>query len=83
MTDALNDDGTAKDPQAFQQALRGDAGKMKALEDEPETLKIVVGDDMHAFQELIKGVYQVATTPVHLREKQCALVTSFQTYKGL
>lgn len=65
MTDgpyALNEDGTAKDPHAFQQALRSDTEKMKALEEEPETLKIVMGDDMHALQELIKGVYQVAST---------------------
>lgn len=55
----LNEDGTAKDPIAFQQALRDDAEKMEALKEEPDTLSIVMGDDMHAFQELIKGVYQV------------------------
>ncbi|EIE18679.1 hypothetical protein COCSUDRAFT_59989 [Coccomyxa subellipsoidea C-169] len=55
---ALNDDGTAKDPAAFQQALKSDREKMQALKEEPETLRIVMGDDMHAFQELIKGVYQ-------------------------
>ncbi|BDA50802.1 hypothetical protein COCOBI_17-0200 [Coccomyxa sp. Obi] len=55
---ALNEDGTAKDPKAFQQALKDDAEKMEALKEEPDTLKIVMGDDMHAFQELIKGVYQ-------------------------
>lgn len=62
MTDdsyALNDDGSAKDPKAFQQALRSDAAKMTALQEEPETLRVVLGDDMHAFQELVKGVYQV------------------------
>ncbi len=56
---ALNDDGTAKDPAAFRQALKSDPEKMEALKEEPETLRIVMGDDMHAFQELIKGVYQV------------------------
>lgn len=56
---ALNDDGSPKDPKAFQQALRGDAAKMIALQEEPETLRVVLGDDMHAFQELVKGVYQV------------------------
>ncbi|KAK9907304.1 hypothetical protein WJX75_001087 [Coccomyxa subellipsoidea] len=55
---ALNEDGTAKDPVAFQKALKSDSEKMVALEEEPESLRIVMGDDMHAFQELIKGVYQ-------------------------
>ena len=60
---ALNEDGTAKDPVAFQKALKSDPQKMVALEEEPESLRIVMGDDMHAFQELIKGVYQVLTRP--------------------
>lgn len=55
---ALNEDGTPKDPVAFQTALRNDKEKLAALEEEPETLKIVLGDDMHAFNELIKGVFQ-------------------------
>lgn len=60
---ALNEDGTAKNPVAFQKALKSDSEKMVALEEEPESLRIVMGDDMHAFQELIKGVYQVLTRP--------------------
>ncbi|CAK0784658.1 hypothetical protein CVIRNUC_007862 [Coccomyxa viridis] len=55
---AVEDDGTPKDPKAFQSALRADSTKMATLEDEPETKAIVLGDDMHAFQELIRGVYQ-------------------------
>ncbi|KAK9823042.1 hypothetical protein WJX81_002597 [Elliptochloris bilobata] len=54
---AFKDDGTAKDPKAFQQALRADAERMTALDSEPEVKHIVLGDDMHAFQELIKGIY--------------------------
>jgi len=57
---AMNDDGTAKDPKAFKEALLANAGKMEALEKEPEVLKIVQGDDIHAFQELIKSVYQAS-----------------------
>ena len=56
---AFKDDGTAKDPKAFQQALRADAERMAALDSEPEVKRIVLGDDMHAFQEFIKGVYHV------------------------
>ncbi len=74
---ALNEDGTAKDPKAFQQALRNDAEKMKALEEEPETLKIVMGDDIHGFQELIKGVYQVLQNNevVNLLDVHCLKLT--------
>ena len=56
----MEDDGTPKDPKAFQLALRADKIKMATLEDELETKSIVLGDDMHAFQELIRGVYQVS-----------------------
>ena len=56
---ALNDDGTAKDPAAFREALRADPVKMEALEKEPEVAAIVLGEDVNAFQELIKSVYQV------------------------
>ena len=56
---ALNDDGTAKDAKAFREALRADKEKMEALKEEPDVLKVVLGDDLYAFQELIKSVYQV------------------------
>ena len=56
---ALNEDGTAKDPLAFQKALREDPAKLEALEKEPEVASIVLGEDIAAFQELIKNVYQV------------------------
>lgn len=56
---ALADDGTAKDPIAFQNALKADPAKMEALEKEPDVAAIVLGDDISAFQELIKNVFQV------------------------
>jgi hypothetical protein len=56
---AMNEDGTAKDPVAFKEAIKADTAKMEALQNEPEVLKIVLGDDIHAFQDLIKSVYQV------------------------
>lgn len=61
---ALDDDGTVKDPAAFREALRADPVKMEALEKEPEVAAIVLGEDVIAFQELIKSVYQVQTAPV-------------------
>ena len=56
---AINNDGSAKDPTAFQQALRADESKMKYLQSEPEVIKIVLGQDLQAFQELLKTVYAV------------------------
>ena len=56
---ALNDDGSAKDPVAFKDAILSDPAKMESLKEEPEVLEIVKGDDIPAFQELLKSVYQV------------------------
>ncbi|EFN50684.1 hypothetical protein CHLNCDRAFT_142650 [Chlorella variabilis] len=54
----LNADGTAKDPVAFREALKADPAKMEALEKEPDVAAIVLGEDVSAFQELIKSIYQ-------------------------
>ena len=56
---ALLEDGSAADPAAFREALRADPARMEALEAEPEVAKVVLGDDVDAFQELIKSVSQV------------------------
>lgn len=56
----LNEDGTAKDAVAFREALRNDPEKMQALEEEPDVKSVVLGDDIHAFQELIKNAYHVS-----------------------
>jgi hypothetical protein len=61
---SLNDDGTAKDPAAFRAALKADPVKMQALEQEPDVAAIVLGEDVNAFQELIKSVYQVGSRTV-------------------
>lgn len=55
---ALNEDGTAKDPKAFQEALRSDERRMEMLQKEPDVAKVVLGDDMQAFQELLKEAYK-------------------------
>ena len=62
---ALHEDGTAKDPVAFQQALRSDPVKLAALEKEPEVAKIILGEDTYAMQELLKSVYEVTVTKTH------------------
>lgn len=75
---AFQDDGTAKDPKAFQQALRADAERMAALESEPEVKRIVLGDDMHAFQEFIKGVYHVCSPQASEEPAFCSSHESHQ-----
>ena len=68
---ALNTDGTACDPAAFQLALKNDAAKMKALQSEPDVLQIVLGDDIPAMQNMLRSAYQVSrTTAVTLRTPQ-------------
>lgn len=76
---ALNEDGTAKDPSAFKDALLADSSKMQALEKEPEVLKIVSGDDIHAFQELIKSVYQVCNCVGNIATRGESLFTCNST----
>lgn len=56
---ATNPDGSAKDPAAFQKAVLADADKMKALEAEPEVVKVIKGQGLQEFQELLKTVYAV------------------------
>lgn len=56
----LNEDGSAVDPLAFKKALLEDPAKVESLKEEPEVFEIVQGDDMQAFQELLKSVYQVS-----------------------
>lgn len=58
----INADGTARDAASFQKALTADPEKMAALEREPEVLKVVKGQDLQQFQELLKTVYAVRPT---------------------
>lgn len=57
---AVHEDGSPKDAVAFRDALRADVAKMEILEKEPDAIQIVQGDDIHAFEELIKSIYQVS-----------------------
>ncbi|KAI8100478.1 hypothetical protein PSENEW3n2_00000670 [Picochlorum sp. SENEW3] len=69
---AMNEDGTAKDPAAFRKALLEDPAKMEALKEEPDVLEIVQGDDIQAFQELLKSVYQAEKKRVERMNKSMA-----------
>ena len=56
---ALNTDGTAKDPVAFQQGIRNDPDKLAVLQTEPDTLQTVLGDDTQALQDLLRSTHKV------------------------
>ncbi|KIZ05467.1 hypothetical protein MNEG_2495 [Monoraphidium neglectum] len=55
---ALNADGTAADPLAFQAALRADASKMAELEADPELQGVLLGPDTAAMQALLQQAFQ-------------------------
>ena len=56
---ALNTDGTAKDPVAFQQGIKNDPDKLAVLRTEPDTLQTVLGDDTQALQDLLRSTHNV------------------------
>ena len=56
---ALNVDGSARDPLAFQAALKADHKKLEALQTEPETLAVMLGDDIPAMQAMLRSAFQV------------------------
>ena len=55
----LNEDGTAKDPEKYKAMLRSDPERWKSIEENPETAAIILGDDIDAFQELLKSAVEV------------------------
>lgn len=60
---AVNEDGSATEPKAFQQALREDAPRMAALQNLPEVAAILLGDDMKAMQDLLRQTWQASAGP--------------------
>lgn len=57
---ALNTDGTARDPAAFQSALRSDQAKLQALQTEPDVVSVILGDDIPAMQDMLRSADQVS-----------------------
>ncbi|KAG2499624.1 hypothetical protein HYH03_002563 [Edaphochlamys debaryana] len=55
---ALTEDGSAADPAAFRAALLADEGRRAALEAFPEFKDTVTGDDVQAFQDLLRRAVQ-------------------------
>lgn len=54
---ALGPDGAARDPAAFQAALRADAAKMAQLQADPELSAVLLGEDMDTMQALLRAAY--------------------------
>ena len=55
----MNADGTARDPVAFQNAVRSDQAKLQALQSEPQVQEIILGDDLAAMQNMLRSAHQV------------------------
>ncbi|KAL6759753.1 hypothetical protein V8C86DRAFT_3018142 [Haematococcus lacustris] len=56
---ALWQDGTAKDPRAFQAALKADSERLAVIQQDPELSAILLGSNMDALQKLLRDVYRV------------------------
>ena len=63
MSQWLNEDGTAKDPAQYREMLRSDPERWAKIEENPETAAIIMGDDVNAFQELLKSAMEVWAVP--------------------
>lgn len=48
------------DPKAFQEALRAEAALMAEISADGEAAAVLLGDDIPAFQALLKQVYEVS-----------------------
>lgn len=70
----LNADGTAQDPVAFQAALRSDQAKLDTLRKEPETLAVMLGDDIAAMQSMLRSAFQVDASAAYVAAVMCTSV---------
>lgn len=69
----LNEDGTAQDPAAFQAALKSDQAKLDILRKEPETLAVMLGNNIPALQSMLRSAFQVE--PSVARGSRCVCTT--------
>ena len=56
---AVNTDGSAKDPRAFQDALRENPSYFATIQQDPELSGVLLGEDIDAFQALLREVFAV------------------------
>jgi hypothetical protein len=72
----LNEDGTAKDPEKYKEMLRSDPERWKLVIENPETSAIILGDDIDAFQELLKSAVEVRWLFAHIKHTKGGLGVS-------
>mmetsp|Transcript_17323 Transcript_17323/g.30930 ORF Transcript_17323/g.30930 Transcript_17323/m.30930 type:complete len:129 (-) Transcript_17323:160-546(-) len=69
-TDWLNEDGTAKDPSGYKELLRSDPERWAKIEQHPEAAAIILGDDIDAFQELLKAASEAEKKVADIRNRE-------------
>eukprot|EP00873_Tetraselmis_striata_P015957 jgi/Tetstr1/436221/TSEL_025066.t1 len=69
-SDWLNDDGTAKDPASYREWLQSDPERWAKIEEHPEAAAVILGDDVNAFQELLKAATEAEKKRTDLRNRE-------------
>ncbi|RLN08639.1 DNA damage-inducible protein 1 [Panicum miliaceum] len=71
----LNPDGTASNPQAFQQHVRGDSQLMaQLLQNDPQLAQAILGDDINELQNILRSRHQQRMELKRKQEEELALL---------
>ncbi|XP_025798790.1 DNA damage-inducible protein 1 isoform X1 [Panicum hallii] len=71
----LNPDGTAPNPQAFQQHVRGDSQLMaQLLQNDPQLAQAILGDDINELQNILRSRHQQRMELKRKQEEELALL---------
>uniref|UniRef100_A0A8R7URT8 Ubiquitin-like domain-containing protein n=1 Tax=Triticum urartu TaxID=4572 RepID=A0A8R7URT8_TRIUA len=71
----LNPDGSAVNPQAFQQHIRGDSQLMaQLLQNDPSLAQAILGDDITELQNILRSHHQQRLQLKHKQEEELALL---------
>ncbi|CAF1704329.1 unnamed protein product [Brassica napus] len=71
----LNPDGSALNPAAFQQHIRGDANLMGQLfQTDPELAQVITGSDLNKLQDVLRSRHQQRSVVQRQKEEELALL---------
>lgn len=71
----LNPDGSAVNPQVFQQHIRGDSQLMaQLLQNDPTLAQAIIGDDINELQNTLRSRHQQRLELKHKQEEELALM---------
>ncbi|WVZ77475.1 hypothetical protein U9M48_025334 [Paspalum notatum var. saurae] len=71
----LNPDGSAMNPQAFQQHIRGDSQLMaQLLQNDPQLAQAILGDDINELQNILRSRHQQRMEHKRKQEEELALM---------